>query len=83
MECESSPSTTETTTHPSNPCTIDFLWLKTLSINDLKAIASELNISPTGNKSYKSTWIEAIISAKLDLTMLPIELVKLVGVEDH
>jgi hypothetical protein len=54
------------------PPTRDREWLQARSLKDLKAIASQLNIVPAGNRSYKSTWIEAIISTELDLTILPL-----------
>jgi hypothetical protein len=75
MEIDSEPSEGEeeiTTAYAIDPHTLDREWLQTRSLKDLKAIASQLDIMPTGNKSYRSTWIEAIISTELDLTILPL-----------
>jgi hypothetical protein len=80
IECESLAFTSETTAYSINLHTIDRECLQMLSIKDLKAISSELNVIPAGNKSYKNTWVEAIISTELDLTILPSELVKLVSI---
>ncbi len=49
-------------------------WLETQSLANLKAIASELCITPTGDKRSKVTWINAIASTTPENTVLAINL---------
>jgi hypothetical protein len=49
-------------------------WLETQSLANLKAIASELCITPTGDKRSKLTWINAISSTTPKNTVLAINL---------
>ena len=49
-------------------------WLETQSLANLKAIASELCITPTGDKRSKLTWINAIASTTPENTVLAINL---------
>ena len=49
-------------------------WLETQSLANLKAIASELCITPIGDKRAKSTWINAIASSNPKNTVLAVNL---------
>jgi hypothetical protein len=49
-------------------------WLETQSLANLKAIASELCITPTGDKRSKLTWINAIASTTPETTVLAVNL---------
>lgn len=49
-------------------------WLETQSLANLKAIAAELCITPTGDKRSKFTWINAISSTTPKNNVLAINL---------
>ena len=49
-------------------------WLKTQSLANLRAIASELCITPIGDKRSKLTWIDAIAVSTPEHTALPVNL---------
>jgi hypothetical protein len=49
-------------------------WLETQSLANLKAIASELCITPIGDKRSKLTWINAIASTTPETTVLAVNL---------
>ena len=47
--------------------------LATLKISELKVIATELNVIPTGNKSRKQTWVGAILEHQVIVIPAAIE----------
>lgn len=49
-------------------------WLITQPLANLKAIASELYITPIGDKRSKSTWIDAIAVSTPEYTASPVNL---------
>ena len=59
---------------PAQPVAIEREWLENQSLVNLKAIAAELCITPTGDKRSKLTWINAIASATPTTTVLAIDL---------
>lgn len=49
-------------------------WLETQSLANLKAIASELCITPIGDKRSKLAWIDAIASTTPENTVIAVNL---------
>ena len=49
-------------------------WLETQSLTNLRAIASELYITPLGDKRLKINWINTIAHTTLTTTVLAIDM---------